>query len=157
MTRFGALLTTAMIVVALPATAAPADPQDVANDISNHVMSPFCPGVTLHDCPSREAAELRDEIARWAAAGLTKDRITARLEHEFGAGIRATPSTEGAGIIAWVLPALAVMSGAAVAVVLARRWNARQPTAPSVTAAPVSQQDRTRLDGELRRMRQDQA
>ena len=49
--------------------------QDVANQVSQRVMSPYCEGVTLHDCPSQKAAELRGRIARWARNGMTEEEI----------------------------------------------------------------------------------
>jgi len=53
--RLIAAVATCLILLAAPAAAAP---EDVANDISNEIMSPFCDGVTLHDCPSQEALDL---------------------------------------------------------------------------------------------------
>ena len=46
-----------------------ATPEDVANEISEKIMSPYCPGVTLHDCASGAAVDLRSDIAGWAEDG----------------------------------------------------------------------------------------
>jgi cytochrome c-type biogenesis protein CcmH len=141
-----------LLLVAAPgrAWAAP-DPQDVANEVAAQVMSPYCPGVTLQDCTSGRANELRDRIVGWAEDGMSERLILARLEDEFGPSIRAAPSSEGAGIVAWILPALALMLGAAGALVALRRWRARVPAARPAVA--LSGEDRRRIDDELRRFR----
>jgi cytochrome c-type biogenesis protein CcmH len=139
-----------VVVLAPPAPAQ--DPADVATDVSNEVMSPFCPGVTLHDCPSPAAVELRRRIEDWARSGMSEARILERLEAEYGPEIRGAPPARGAGLLAWLLPALAVLLGAGVAITLARHWSARPSTA---TPAPsVGHEDRARLEAELAALRE---
>ncbi len=143
-----------MVVVLLtlgfnPASAA--TPEDVANDISQQVMSPFCAGVTLHDCPSQEAVDLREEIEQWVRDGMTRAQILERLERDFGTSVRAAPPVAGSGLGAWVVPALGALGGAVIAAELARRWVRR--SAQHEGAHPVTQVsagDRRRLERELR-------
>ena len=136
-----------------PATAL-ASPEDVANAVAHEVMSPYCPGVTLHDCPSSAAQEMRETIAGWAQDGMTKGAILARLEDEFGPSIRAVPRAEGAGLFAWLLPGFAVLCGAVAATYLARQWSRRAPT--EVAPAPaVSAETNARLHAELDRLRRE--
>ena len=138
-------LTVAIVVVTislLPVMAV-ASPQDDANDVAQEVMSPFCPGVTLHECPSARAIELRDEIADWFAAGLSRAQVFERLEDEYGPSIRATPDPKGAGLAAWLVPALAVLLGLGiVGFVLRRRSEAESEVS-------VAGPDRERLESEL--------
>ena len=138
----------ALVAIVILALAAPAHaaPEDVANDVSNHVMSPFCPGVTLHDCPSPAALELREKIAAWAEQGWTREQIMAELEAQYGAGIRGAPATEGSGILAWALPIAVLVVGMTIVVVLARRWSARSRR---TYVGEVSLEDRRRLEMEL--------
>lgn len=155
--RYLSALVAGLVLLAWPAAAvAQQEPQEIANDVSNQVMSPYCPGVTLHDCASSEASDMRRQIVKWAEAGWTKERIMDKLEAEFGASIRATPPAEGAGVIAWILPALAVAGGALLALVLIRRWSHREAAAPPTGAdIPVSHEDRRRLEIELKRLRRE--
>lgn len=138
-------------VFAPPASASDHTPEDVAAEVSASVMSPFCPGVTLHDCPSDEADRWRRRIADWAREGATKRRIVARLEDEFGANIRAVPPAGGSGLGAWLLPAAAAALGITAALLLARRWSAR-PAAQDVPEA--SPEERARLEIELQKFRE---
>ncbi|MFN2588524.1 MAG: cytochrome c-type biogenesis protein CcmH [Actinomycetota bacterium] len=144
-----------LVLVALvggtPAAAA-ASPEVVANAVAQEVMSPYCPGVTLHDCPSAAAQEMRAEIGVWAEGGMSKEQILDRLEADFGPSIRAVPPAEGSGLLAWLLPAVAVVAGATVATVLARRW-ARRPAAAPAPADAVPPEAAARLSAELDRLR----
>ncbi len=133
-------------IVMLGAPAAATEPADLASSITSELMSPWCPGVTVHDCPSPESMELRDQIERWAAAGWRRDRIIERLVDEYGAGILARPPARGAGLIAWILPIGAVAAGAIVAAMMLRRWT----RTPASRRAPVASADeRHQLEREL--------
>lgn len=118
--RIGAVAAALVLVLAPAARAAP---EDTANKISENIMSPFCPGVTLHDCPSQQADDLRERIRRWAAAGASEDRIMERLVAEYGEEVRAIPPGDGGGFTAWLVPTLVALGGAAFAATLARRWT----------------------------------
>jgi len=139
------------LAVAVPAAAAP---QDVANDISQNIMSPFCPGVTLHDCPSDSAVALRDRITEWAEDGLTRAQIMDRLILEYGDTIRAEPPRSGSGLVAWLLPVLAALGAAGITWKLLRRW-AHGPETPGGSGPDVhvTPADRRRLDAELDKLR----
>ena len=144
------------VLLALPAHAQ--SPEELANDISNKVMSPYCPGVTLHDCPSQKALDLRDDIESYARNGMTEAEIMNRLEADFGPGIRAEPSSDGAGILAWVLPSIALLIGGGLAWTLVRRWFKGHRDTEGDESQPVvtvSGDERKRLDAELRQLRRE--
>jgi cytochrome c-type biogenesis protein CcmH/NrfF len=149
--RAGALA--AVALTALAACAPSRAPEDIAARVSTKVMSPFCPGVTLHDCPSGRADELRLEIQRWAAAGMDEQAILARLEREYGPAVRAAPPAEGAGWLAWLLPGLALAGGGILAWRTLARWTSAPgaPTAGQIEATPA---ERRRLEAELERARE---
>jgi cytochrome c-type biogenesis protein CcmH len=128
-----------------------AAPEDVANDIAGEVMSPYCPGVTLHDCPSDAAIALRDRIEEWARQGWSRGRIMTTLEAEFGADIRARPPTSGRGLLAWLLPGLAVAGGLAVAWLVARRWSKGREESSAGPAGSAS--ERAQIEAELAALR----
>ena len=145
-----------LIVVVISALAVPASaaPEDVANQIAARMMSPYCDGVTLHDCPSREAAELRERIAGWAEQGFTTAQIEAELEQEFGENIWATPPASGVGLLAWLLPALGTIAAGLIAWRYLRRWALiRQRPAGYDPDVHITDDDRRRLDNELAKLR----
>jgi cytochrome c-type biogenesis protein CcmH len=110
-------------------------------------MSPFCDGVTLHDCGSRAAIELRDQIEAWAADGWSRDRIMNELVARYGEDVRGAPPIGGRGFLAWALPVVAVVGGGLIAWRLAVRFSKRPH--PGETDAAISDDDRRRLDAEL--------
>lgn len=150
MKRLVARAALGLLLVASPAAAGGAE--DLANRISAEIMSPYCPGVTLHDCPSDAAVQLRDRIVGWARDGWSRERILDQLEAEYGASIRSTPPASGAGLGAWVTPAVAVGAGLIAAAAAARRWSRRRSVEEDPGEPTPAQ--RSRLDAELARMRE---
>lgn len=136
-----------LLSVSSPAAAAPAD---IANSVAADVMSPFCPGSTLHDCSSAEAQDLRNEILVRAENGWNRTRIMSWLEDEYGPSIRSTPATEGAGWLAWLLPLVVLIGGAALAWAFLRRSTSSSGAPPSVQ---VTRSERSDLERELRTLR----
>ncbi len=135
-----------VLALAAPAAAAPAD---VANSVASKVMSPYCPGVTLHDCPSDNATELMARIEGLAREGYSESQIIDYLVAEWP-GIRAVPPASGVGLGAWAIPIIGAAAGGALAWLLLRRW-VRSP-APVDGYDPnvhVTAADRRRLEREL--------
>lgn len=137
------LIIAAVCWLVLSASPALAAPEDVANRISNEIMSPYCPGVTLHDCPSRQADELREQIKEWAARGWDDELIMDELVEQYGEGIRATPPSEGGGILWWILPGIVALLGALLAARLARRWAGARDRDRGKEALAVQQEGRS--------------
>jgi cytochrome c-type biogenesis protein CcmH/NrfF len=75
-----------------------------AGHIFNTVMSPFCPGRLIANCPSSAAADLQEEIRSQLAAGVTVDDIKNALYDRYGDEIRSVPEARGFGLLAWVMP-----------------------------------------------------
>ena len=140
----------ALVMVGALSLLAPAavaqNPEERAARLSQRIMSPFCDGVTVHDCPSAESDELRVRIAGMARRGMSDAEIFDRLEAEYGPAIRATPEAGAA----WVTPALAALAGVALVVLLARRWTRPGEHEPeSVPGHRISAADRARVQAEL--------
>lgn len=135
----------AILVVAVPH--AYADAQDVARRVAQEIISPFCPGVTLHDCPSSEADEMRREILALAETGMSSDEIIDLLVEERGEEILAEPSSP----VARMLPAVLVALGAGVALFLMTRWSRRRRAEPA--AEGLNEAERNRVRAEIDRMR----
>jgi cytochrome c-type biogenesis protein CcmH/NrfF len=148
----------AVVTVLLFVSPAAANPEEVANDIAAKVMSPFCPGVTLHDCPSAEAQALRDRIERWARQGQSEGQILDGLEAQYGVGIRSTPPAADGGWLAWALPGAALLAGLALGWLLLRRWTSRAASKGEPQEGPIGREelggsDRRRLERELAMLR----
>lgn len=143
MRRSALVLVVAGLLAMVVTPPALADPEDVANDISSEIMSPFCPGVTLHDCPSDSATDLRQRIVGWAEDGLGRDAIMTRLEDEYGRSIYARPPGRS-GTLAWVIPLLLGLGAAGAGWVVLRRVT-RAEAAPT----HIAPEDHRRFEREM--------
>jgi len=153
--RFGWHIRVWILAAALaaPFAASAADPppaQGWSYDLSKHLMSPFCPGRTLLDCTSSQAAEVRDWIAEQEKAGVPRDEVEKKLYAEFGDVILQAPKASGFGLAAYVIPGLAFLVGGALVFAFLRRQSAATP-APSPPVALVDPEIDRQIDEEMRR------
>ena len=87
--------------------------------LSRDLMSPYCPGRTLADCPSPDAAAVRQEIRSRMRSGESAERVRADLELRFGDAVSGVPRSA----IGWLIPALLVAGGGVLVVVALRRMS----------------------------------
>jgi cytochrome c-type biogenesis protein CcmH/NrfF len=120
----------------LAASAAPAAPEEPgwSYQLWNELMSPFCPGRTLADCPSEQAENLREWIVTQEERGRDRDDVTGELFRSFGDVLRQAPAAEGVGLAAYVIPiAIFCAGGGLVALFLSRRRGGSLAPSPRVT------------------------
>jgi cytochrome c-type biogenesis protein CcmH len=156
-TRYGLKVEVAVATLLLIAVtgaiarAQPRDPEAAAQRIFTSVMSPYCPGLLLADCPSPAAFELRAQILRRLEAGESAADIERDLYREFGDSIRAVPAPRGLGAVLWIAPALVLgMTLAVLLTFLARVRPLSRPDEPipNVDADPRLQDELDRLSEE---------
>lgn len=94
-----------------PLTALSLEQEQLAQQIIGEVMSPFCPGRILHDCPSGSATELRERIREKIKGGESAAAIFDFLYATYGDGIRASPRQRGFGLVAWLAPLVFLLTG----------------------------------------------
>jgi cytochrome c-type biogenesis protein CcmH len=120
-------------------------------EVWNTTMSPFCPGRALIDCPSSQAAELRDWIVTQEKAGRPRKEVEDELYERFGDVILQAPKATGFGLAAYVIPVVGVALGALVLVIFLRRQAASAQRTPApVAVAPDPELDRL-IDEEMSR------
>lgn len=121
-----------------------------ASRIFNTVMSPFCPGLLLVNCPSSNAEALRDEMRRKLANGITADAIMDEFFATYGDAYRAVPEAKGFGLTAWFAPlAFLVAGGLWLAIWLARNAHRRPDAAGSEEEVDLDPALQRRLEEEL--------
>ena len=134
MTRLAALAAT-VLALALPAAATAANAS--LPDIEDEVMCTIC-GTTLQLSNSPQAERERVFINELIAQGKTKEQIKADLVDEYGPEVLAVPDDEGFDLIGgWVLPVVAVLVGAVLVALAARRWRLDQRRDEAEAPAPV--------------------
>lgn len=137
-----------------PGPVAPRYPVEVeaqASRIFHSLMSPFCPGLLIANCPSPGAAELKDRVRDLLAAGITPDSVQRLLYAVYGDELRASPPARGFGLLAWLAPGLALLGGC-----IGLFWWLRRPTGgprgPAPPTTPLDPDAQARLDRELTRL-----
>ncbi|MBM3780416.1 MAG: hypothetical protein FJW29_01905 [Acidobacteria bacterium] len=113
------------------------------------VMSPFCPGLTLADCPSPAAFELRQTLAGRLARGESRDSLANELVAQYGPQILADPSDTPIGRVVWGVPIAGSLLGAAGLALMLRRWKRARPHEAMAGSSPVSGDLTVRIDEEL--------
>ena len=106
--------------------------EKLLTDLSNDLMSPYCPGRTVSSCPSGQARKLEERIFEEAKSGKSREEIEEALVADFGSdiiGYRPPPSLIATVVVGGAL-ALTFL------ILMGRRWVRRQPAGMSDAAAP---------------------
>lgn len=140
---------------AAPAVAAPelaaTEPAGWSYDLANEMMSPFCPGRTLAECPSGSADSLRAWILMQEASGRSRASVEEELLERYGDQILAAPRAEGFGIAAYAVPVVAFLLGGALVVFVLRRMTRGGDGTPPSTATALDPEMERLVDEELAR------
>lgn len=123
----------AALVLAAPLRAAESAPAEEGwgVQLGNELMSPYCPGRTLPDCPSGQAAELRQWIVAQEKAGRPRSDVESELLARYGEEILQAPRARGFAITAYLLPVLAFLGGGIVVAIFLRRQGRRTGVVPA--------------------------
>jgi cytochrome c-type biogenesis protein CcmH len=134
----------AALVFAAPAFASEERPTPA--ELESELVCPVCES-TLDTSNAPVAIRMKEIIRERIAQGRTKSEIKAELVAQFGTGVLATPPKEGLDLLAWVLPLVGLVVGAAAVGVLAWRWSRRRDDDGDGEAASAGPE----LDAELER------
>jgi cytochrome c-type biogenesis protein CcmH len=91
--------------------------------LERQLACPVCEGQSVADSNSPQSRAIRDNIPRQIAAGMSDAEIRAYYVSKYTEKVLETPSNSGLGIVAWGVPALAVILGGAGIAVAVRRWS----------------------------------
>jgi len=131
-----------------PADPGQPQPEGWAYDLSNELMSPFCPGVTLAECSSRQAKSLIMWMVVQEAAGRDRDEVRDELIARYGEVMRPTPKASGIGLSAYVIPVVVFLAGGVLIAFFLVRQTRQSREAPVPT--PVNDPELERIvDEEL--------
>ena len=141
-----------LVLVVLAALAAggatsAAGPPNAA-DLEAELVCPVCE-TTLDQSDAPVAQRMKAFIRERIAAGDSEDEIKDALVAQFGPGVLATPPKSGFGLLAWLLPLVAVVAGAVAVGLLVRTWSRRR--APPAAEGSLSPELEQRVDDELAR------
>lgn len=146
----------AMVALALAAPALASERHPTLGELEGQLMCPICEGETLAQSDSPAAQRIKAYIQRRIDQGATRSQIKRELVEQWGKRILAAPPRHGFDLLAWALPLVGLVGGAAVLGFLAWRWTrVREPEpAPqrwSLNGHPLGPDEERRLDEELTR------
>lgn len=99
------------------------EPHPEGEEAISRLYSPYCPGFMLQVCTATQSALLRDSIHAFAYEGWSSDELVEWMIENHGEEYRAVPETSGWGVLAWILPPLAILVGVIVVVAAVRRFR----------------------------------
>jgi cytochrome c-type biogenesis protein CcmH len=134
---------------ALVASSAGAAAPPRAAELEAELVCPVCE-TTLDQSNAPIAMRMKAFIRARIAAGDSEQQIKDALVAEFGPEVLAKPPGGGFGLLAWLLPLVALLAGAVVVSLLIRSWSRRRgPSLPPADSLDP-ELDR-RVDEELAR------
>jgi cytochrome c-type biogenesis protein CcmH len=121
----------------------PEELQETYRQLQTDIMSPYCQGLTLADCPTSGAVAMRERIHNWLEEGRSSEWIMNTLAGEYGEWIRSAPKFSGFGIVAWLAPGAAlILGGIWVGSFMRRNTKPAGESAATPEAEPVPQPQR---------------
>jgi cytochrome c-type biogenesis protein CcmH len=143
----------AALLLAAPPSPAPDALEREARQIETMLVAPCCWMQQVSEHQSEAADEVRRQIRVLLAAGQTRQQVLDAFVAQYGTRILVEPPDQGFGRLLHVgLPAVLVLGGAALLMLIrrmGRRPLDREPAAPQAAADATYAE---RLDEELRKL-----
>ena len=97
-----------------------------AHELNKTVMCPLCPGESIDQSQNPLSVQMRAVVSEKIAEGWTDDEIRDFFVERYGPTVLMEPPTEGMGLVAWLVPpiAVAVVVGGLLGVLI---WLSRPP------------------------------
>jgi len=112
----------------------PPDLEERAQRIYSGVMCPQCAGQTIDESNAPIAEAMRTAIQAQLRNGASDNAIMDSLVQSYGEGILASPPTRGFSLLAWLVPPLALLLGAAAVFFTIRSMRGRSAIEPAAAA-----------------------
>ncbi|HUG41016.1 MAG TPA: cytochrome c-type biogenesis protein CcmH [Longimicrobiales bacterium] len=95
-----------------------------ATRLAAELRCPVCQGLSIQDSPSPLALQMKDLIRTQVGQGYTDAEVRGYFVSKYGEWVLLEPRASGFNLLVYLLPALALLAGAALVVVAVRRWTA---------------------------------
>lgn len=91
--------------------------------LATELRCPVCQGLSIQDSPSELALQMKDVIRTQLEAGASEQDVRDYFVSKYGEWVLLEPKASGFNLLVYLLPALALLGGAAFIVVSVRRWS----------------------------------
>ena len=109
-------------------------------EVAGLVRCPVCQGMSVADSPSEMAVNMKGQVRELLARGYTEEQILDYFEQSYGQFVLLRPKFEGTTTLVWLLPAVALLIGAAV-LVFFKIKNLQKAPARAAAVRPPSTDD----------------
>jgi cytochrome c-type biogenesis protein CcmH len=117
--------------------------------VASQLRCVVCQSLSVADSPSEMATQMRGIVRERLAAGDTPDQVVQYFVDKYGEWILLAPRARGFTLLVWLVPALAVVVGLAVAVLRVRGWT--RPKVATTRAPDAAMRERIRKELEAER------
>lgn len=100
----------------------------MVREVASGLRCVVCQGLSLQDSPSSLAQNMRAIIREQLEAGRTPEQVRQHFVESYGEFILLEPEPHGFNLAVYILPILAVLTGAVVIVISLRRWTRTAPS-----------------------------
>jgi len=91
--------------------------------LASQLRCPVCQGLSIEDSPSELSQQMRALVRDQLRAGKSPDDVKRYFVSKYGEWILLSPPAHGVNTLIYVLPLVALASGAALIAVVVRRWT----------------------------------
>ncbi len=110
--------------------------EDRVRAIASELRCVVCQNLSVADSPSDLAKEMRNLVRELVQQGKTRQEIDAYFVSRYGEFVLLSPPKQGFNLLVWGLPFVAIVVGAGVVYLVARRWTEQTPaTRPAIDPA----------------------
>ena len=117
-----------------------------ATRLYNQLACPVCIGESVADSNAPESRAIRIDVVRRIRAGESDADIRDAIVAKYGEHVLLTPSNGGIGVVAWGLPVIALVIGAAGIVLALRRWSRTPRLAATAADEDLVEAERERAE-----------
>jgi cytochrome c-type biogenesis protein CcmH len=111
---------------------------DLAREIEDNLVAPCCWTQPVSEHDSEAARKIREEVSAMVAAGKSRDEILDYYVAKYGERILVTPRTRGFNALVYILPVVALLSGAWFLFIILKKMRS---SAPAPVPVPVTAAD----------------
>ncbi|MBL7995097.1 cytochrome c-type biogenesis protein CcmH [bacterium] len=119
------------------------------NNVARQLIAPCCWKQTVDVHSSESSDKIKKEIGTALSEGLTEEQIINRFIAEYGERILAIPRASGFNWMLWVLPALFLLAGSIVVVMILRHISHLRPSVEVSQPQSINDAGLKRIEREL--------
>jgi cytochrome c-type biogenesis protein CcmH len=143
---------TLLLLAAAPVRAQGPLIDDEVNRIAKTLYCPVCPNTPLDVCNTQACVQWRAVIKEKLLKGETELQIRDYFVQQYGEVVLGAPPAQGFNWLAYILPALGIMLGVAIAWLTVRGWIARQAAPSSMPVSDIPKEYTERIEKDLKEL-----